>query len=123
LGAQVFFNAIWEQEQGLPWIARHGLTGSEYQNLFNDLSREGFRLRCVAPYEDAGGERFACIWDRYAGPAWVARYDLTAEAYQREFDAQNARGFRLVRVVGHTIGGQNRYAWHLGAVAWTSNAC
>jgi len=109
-GGQVLFSAIWEQEQGLQWIARHGLTGAEYQTLFNDLSREGFRLRCVSPYEDAGGERFACIWDRYAGPAWAAQHGLTAEAYQREFDAQNSRGFRLVRAVGYTIGGQNRYA-------------
>jgi CubicO group peptidase (beta-lactamase class C family) len=109
-GDQILFSAIWEQEQGLEWIARHGLTGAEYQTLFNNLSRDGFRLRCLSPYEDAGGERFACIWDRYAGPAWVARHGLTAEAYQREFDAQNARGFRLVRAVGYTIGGQHRYA-------------
>src|SRR5215217_4361422 len=109
-GRQVLFSAIWEQEQGLQWIARHGLTGAEYQTLFNDLSRGGFRLRCVSPYEDAGGERFACIWERYAGPAWAAQHGLTAEAYQREFDAQNSRGFRLVRAVGYTIGGQNRYA-------------
>jgi CubicO group peptidase (beta-lactamase class C family) len=109
-GGRVLFSAIWEQEQGLEWTARHGLTGAEYQTLFNDLSRDGFRLRCLSAYEDAGGERFACIWDRYAGPAWSARHGLTAEAYQREFDAQSARGLRLVRAVGYTIDGQNRYA-------------
>ncbi|MFF3735386.1 serine hydrolase [Streptomyces sp. NPDC002476] len=109
-GNDVLFSAIWEQEEGLGWIARHGLTGDEYQALFNDLSNQGFRLRCVSPYEDENGERFACVWDRYAGPAWEARHGLTAQEYQDEFDAQNQRGFRLVRVVGYSIGGQIRYA-------------
>ena len=109
-GGNVLFSAIWEQEQGVEWVARHGLTGAEYQSLFNDLSGRGFRLRCLSPYEDAGGERFACVWDHYAGPAWSASHGLTADEYQREFDSQRDRGFRLVRVVGYTIGGTIRYA-------------
>ncbi|MGC0372716.1 serine hydrolase [Streptomyces sp. SAI-229] len=109
-GNTVLFNAIWEQEQGLEWVARHGLTGDEYQALFTDLSSKGFRLRCVSPYEDHNGTRFACIWDRYAGPAWTARHGLTAQEYQSEFNAQKQRGFRLVRVVGYPTGGQIRYA-------------
>lgn len=109
-GNDVLFSAIWEQEEGLEWIARHGLTGDEYQALFDDLSNQGFRLRCVSPYEDHNGERFACVWDRCAGPAWSARHGLTAQQYQDEFDAQNQRGFRLVRVAGYSIGGQIRYA-------------
>ncbi|MDT0453113.1 serine hydrolase [Streptomyces hesseae] len=109
-GNDVLFSAIWEQEEGLEWTAHHALTGDEYQALFNDLSSQGFRLRCVSPYEDQNGERFACVWDRYAGPAWEARHGLTAQEYQDEFDAQNQHGFRLVRVVGYSIGGQIRYA-------------
>ena len=30
LGDQTLFSAIWEQERGLPWIARHHLTSAEY---------------------------------------------------------------------------------------------
>jgi CubicO group peptidase (beta-lactamase class C family) len=109
-GGQVLFSAIWEKESGLEWLARHGLTAAEYQALFTQLSGQGFRLRCMSSYEDAGGQRFACIWDRYAGPAWAARHGLTAAEYQTEFDKQKQLGFRLVRTVGYTIGGQNRYA-------------
>ncbi|MFF4836024.1 serine hydrolase [Streptomyces sp. NPDC001315] len=109
-GNSPLFSAVWEQEQGLEWVARHGLTSSQYQSLFDDLSHRGFRLRCVSPYEDAGGERFACIWDRYAGPAWSARHGLTSDEYQREFNRQRDLGFRLVRAVGYTIGSDIRYA-------------
>ena len=110
LGGQVYFSAIWELEHGLEWVARHGLTGPEYQAVFDELSGRGFRLRCVSPYEDGGAEHFACIWDRYAGPPWLARHGLTSDEYQREFDTQKDRGFRLIRVVGYTLFGQTRYA-------------
>lgn len=104
------FSAIWEQEAGLPWIARHRLTAVEYQQLVNDLSAQGFRLRCVSPYDNGDGERFACIWDRYAGPRWQARHGLTPEEYQIEFDRQVESGFRLIRSVGYDSGFGPRYA-------------
>ena len=107
---RTFFSAIWEEEAGLPWIARHRLTPNQYQALFDELSASGYRLRCVSPYEDAEGERYACIWDRYNGPAWMARHGMSGAEYQAEFDRQSERGFRLVRVVGYTIAGNTRYA-------------
>ncbi|GAA2743744.1 hypothetical protein GCM10010440_24440 [Kitasatospora cinereorecta] len=110
-GGRVLFSAVWEQEEGLEWIARHGLTGAQYQTLFDELSADGFRLRCLSPYEDeAGAERFACVWDRYAGPPWQARHGLTAAEYQREFDRWKEHGYRPVRVVGHPVGHEVRYA-------------
>lgn len=48
---QPFFSAIWEQEAGMAWEARHDLTSGEYQQLFNDLSGDGWRLRCVSGHE------------------------------------------------------------------------
>jgi len=107
---KTLFCAIWEVEAGLPWIAKHRLTGGQYQSLFEELSESGYRLRCVSPYEDEEGERYACIWDRYSGPAWAARHGLTSEEYQQEFDTYLKRGYRLIRVVGYTIGGATRYA-------------
>jgi CubicO group peptidase (beta-lactamase class C family) len=107
---RTLFCAIWEEEAGLPWIAKHRLTPTQYQNLFDELSASGYRLRCMSPYEDQEGERYACIWDRYNGPAWEARHGLTAEEYQQEFDIQLRRGYRLVRVVGYSLNGATRYA-------------
>src|SRR5262245_23966216 len=110
LGGDVLFSAVWEQEAGLPWIARHDLTSAQYQQLFDTLSRNGYRLRCVSGYEDGGEARYACIWDEYAGPAWQARHGLDAAAYQREFDALVAQGYRLVQAAGYCVGGTPRFA-------------
>jgi len=105
IGDQLFFSAIWEQQQGLPWLARHDLTSTEYQQLFNDLSSQGWRLRCVSGYEVGGEARYACIWDQYAGPDWAARHGLDASAYQQAFDEFNSKGFRLIQVVGYPVQG------------------
>ena len=94
----------------MPWIARHGLTSAEYQQLFDQLVRRGYRLRCVSGYEERGEARFACIWDRYAGPAWEARHNVIARVYQSEFDALSSRGFRLIQVAGYTIQGMPHFA-------------
>jgi CubicO group peptidase (beta-lactamase class C family) len=110
LGSRTLFSAVWEQEKGLIWIARHNLTSAEYQRLFDDLSRRGYRLRCVSGYEVGAEARYACIWDLYAGPAWQARHGLDGQTYQHEFDTLVAQGYRLVQVVGYPIQGTPRYA-------------
>ena len=109
-GGVTLFSAIWEQEAGLPWIARHRQSAAQYQQLFDDLSGQGFRLRCVSPYDNGDGEHFACVWDRYAGPNWFARHGLMPEEYQREFDRLAQSGFRLIRSVGYDSGSGLRYA-------------
>lgn len=55
------------------------MTAIEYQQLFDDQSRQGYRLRCLSPYDNGDGERFACIWDRFAGPKWQARHGMRPE--------------------------------------------
>ena len=107
---QPLFSAIWQEEKGLPWIARHDLTASAYQQLFNDLSSKGWRLRCVSGYDVGGDARYACIWDQYAGPAWSGRHGLDAAAHQQAFNQLTGQGFRLVQISAYPIHGQVQYA-------------
>jgi CubicO group peptidase (beta-lactamase class C family) len=110
LGNSTRFNAIWEQEEGLPWMLRHRLTDAEYQALFETLSRRGYRLRCVSGYEEDGEVRYACVWDEYAGPAWQARHGIDAQTFQHTFDQLAHEGFRLLQSCGYTVRGQQLYA-------------
>ncbi len=110
IGGQPLFSAIWEQERGLPWTARHDLTAAAYQQLFNDLSAQGWRLRCVSGYDVGGEARYACIWDQYAGPDWAARHGLDATAHQHAFDQLSQQGYRLIQVAGYPIHGTPQFA-------------
>ncbi|EEU44559.1 uncharacterized protein NECHADRAFT_85227 [Fusarium vanettenii 77-13-4] len=104
------FAAIWDQNGSSDWAARHGMTGAEYQGQFNTLVGKGFRLRLVNGYTVAGDARYAAIWDKSAGPAWVARHGLSSSEYQSAFDAFSSQGYRLKHVSGCSQGNQASYA-------------
>jgi hypothetical protein len=49
--AEVLFAAIWEQAGGPAFQARHNLTAAQFQQTFDQLVGQGFRLRAVSGYE------------------------------------------------------------------------
>jgi Bacterial tandem repeat domain 1 len=44
------YAAIWEMSDGRTWQARHGLTPVEYQQAFDELVGQGYRLVDVTGY-------------------------------------------------------------------------
>ncbi|MFJ7682319.1 galactose oxidase-like domain-containing protein [Peribacillus butanolivorans] len=104
------FCAIWEKKQSPPFVARHGLDSQAYQQEFDELVRQGYRLKMVSGYELNGQDHYAAIWEKSEGPAWVARHGLTAQQYQQQFDQLVGQGFRLKLVNGYSVGEQDRYA-------------
>ncbi|HEY5802025.1 MAG TPA: hypothetical protein VIT92_17510 [Burkholderiaceae bacterium] len=117
------FAAIWEKQSGPAWQARHGLSGIEYQQAFDSLTRQGYRLTDVSGYGVAGQDRYAAIWEKSEGPAWQARHGLNTAQYQQTFDRLAQQGLRPVHVSGYTVGGQDRYAaiWQAKpGVAWVA---
>jgi hypothetical protein len=122
-GGEARYAAIWEQKTGPAWIARHGMTSSEYQNEFNTRVGQGYRLTWVQGYGVGGFDYYAAIWEKSTGPAWVARHGMTSAEYQSEFDAFVARGYRLTHVSGYNAGGTDHYAaiWQAsGGPAWVA---
>lgn len=110
IDGEPIFTAIWERQPGIPWEARHGLTPEQYQELFDELSGKGYRLRCLSGYEVNGNPRFACVWEQYEGPIWQAWHGLTADEYQQRFTAQADKGFRIYQLCGYSVGGVPYYA-------------
>ena len=64
------------------------------------------------------GSRYAAIWEKSAGPEFVARHNLTASAYQQEFNALSAKGFCLTSVDGYAVANQARYT-----AIWEKSDC
>src|SRR5262249_20438219 len=65
------YAAVWEKEAGPAWQARHGLTPAQYQQAFNTLTQQGYRLVEVSGYSVDGKDTYAAIWEKRQGPAWV----------------------------------------------------
>lgn len=106
----VRYAAFWEKTAGPGWQARHGLTSAQYQQEFNKLSAQGYRLVEVSGYGVGGTDYYAAVWEQRPGPAWQARHGLTAARYQEEFDKLTSQGYRPINVSGYTVAGQDRYA-------------
>ncbi|WP_349607241.1 TIR domain-containing protein [Cupriavidus sp. DF5525] len=110
VGGQERYAAIWQKGSGPPREARHGLTANRYQQEFDRLVAQGYRPVHVSGYAVGDQVRFAAIWEKDAGVAWVARHDLTPGQFQRQFERLTTDGYRLVDVSGYVREGQDRYA-------------
>ncbi len=104
VNVDVLFAAIWERQSGFAWQARHGLSSSQYQQVFNEQVANGLKLAWVSGYSDTGIARYAAIWRQESSGAWQARHGLTAEGYQRAFDELMPQGFRPTQVSGYGDG-------------------
>jgi hypothetical protein len=104
------FAALFEQNDGTPFQARHGIDGDTYQATFDDLVAQGFRLTSVCGYSEGREARFNAVWQQREGPPFQGRHNLTSDEYQATFDDLAAQGFRLTDVSGYAIGGEARYA-------------
>ena len=115
------YAALWEKKAGPAWVARHGMTSGQYQSYFNIYVRWGYRLVHVSGYTIRGQDRYAAIWEKKGGPAWVARHRMTSAQYQQYFNLYRGLGYRLVQVSGYSLNNQARYAaiWEKkGGPAW-----
>ncbi|MCF7220552.1 serine hydrolase [Marilutibacter chinensis] len=92
------------------WAARHGLTGAQYQQAFQNYASQGYRLVSVSGYDQNGGARYAAVWRRQAGPAWAARHGLDPQQYQAAFNQMLGQGYRLNYVNGYSVAGKPYYA-------------
>jgi CubicO group peptidase (beta-lactamase class C family) len=110
VAGQDYYAAIFEKSAGVAWVARHHLSNAQYQATFTSLTAQGYRLIDVSGYSLGGQDFYTAVFDKSAGPAWVARHGMTSAQYQAEFNALVGQGYRLVDVSGYDVGGQARYA-------------
>jgi hypothetical protein len=104
------YAAIFEQRDGPPFSAHHGLSAAAYQEAFQGLTGRGYRPVHVSGYTVGDEERYAAIFERRDGPPFAARHGLSSVEYQGVFDEFVAEGFRPICVSGYGVAGDDRYA-------------
>ena len=111
VGGEARYAALWEKTgETHALVARHGLTSAQYQSLVNTLVPQGYRVTKVSGYGIGATDYYACILEKKAGPAWVARHGLTSAQYQAEFNSLTPQGYKPTVVDGYTVGTMDRYA-------------
>ncbi|HEX6683638.1 MAG TPA: hypothetical protein VF062_12625 [Candidatus Limnocylindrales bacterium] len=101
-GQDTRISAIFRPIGNIPWRARHGMTGSEYQADFDAAVREGWRLTNVTSYQrEVDGQwysRYASIWELSPGPPWVAYHGISRAQHQLEIDKLSAKGYTPINL-------------------------
>ena len=97
-GSASRYAAIFEKGNCPVLVARHGLSSSQYQQEFDKWTNQGYRLVLVNGHKVGGKTRYAAIWRKIQGPAYVTRHDMTADQYQQEFEKWTSQGYRLALV-------------------------
>ncbi len=111
-GGQAAYAAIWRKLTGQPaWQARHGLTGAQYQQFFDQMNQQGYKPVVVCGYGVVNQPLYAAIFQKIPNPpAWVAHHGMTSDQYQQTFNQLVSQGFRLQLVNGYTVAGQDHFA-------------
>jgi CubicO group peptidase (beta-lactamase class C family) len=110
VGNQAFYAAIWEKKNGPAYVARHGLSGAQYQAEFTKWTGQGYRPTLVEGYGVGNQAFYAAIWEKKNGPTYVARHGLSPAQYQAEFTKWTGDGYRPTLVEGYGVGNQAFYA-------------
>lgn len=103
--------AIWDKSPSGVWVAKHGMSSSDYQTNFDSFVRQGYRLKHVSGYAVGAEARYAAIWEKTTdGTPWIAHHGMTSAEYQTQFDNLSKSGYRLVLVNGYQVGNSDYYA-------------
>lgn len=101
---------LWIPANGVTWRANHAVAAEHYQAHFDEMAKQGFRLRYINGYWDGATLTYSTIWVHEPGPEWITRHALTDKEYLAEFETQSRRGMRLVHLAPYGFDGQVRYA-------------
>ncbi len=108
------YAAIWHANPNfVKWHISPLDTDADYQATFNaETQLPGYGLAGYRPaYVTLSSDYIYCseFTDNVIGP-WSARYGMTSNDYQGEFNKQTAHGFYPICVQGGGVGDQTRYA-------------
>lgn len=118
---QARYTAVFEKRRGPAWTIRWGMSSGQYQQEFDRRVAMGFRVVQVSGYMDRGQARYAALFEKRSGSAWVARHGMDAAAYQAAFDRYTAQGYRPVHIDVFERHGRGSFALVMekrGGPAW-----
>ena len=95
-------------EQGIDWKTHGSMTGTTYQQKFDEYRGEGFSLVHVDSYVVGDNVLYAAIWRKSSG-AFSAYHGSTAEEHQKSFDSLKSDGWTPKVISVASVGGKLRY--------------
>lgn len=109
-GKRARYAAIWQKGSTSGLIARHGLTGPNYQKEATKNHKAGYRLEHVSGYGVKGKAYYAAIWKKGNNSKQITRHGLSSKQYQAVVSKYWPKGYRVTQVDGYNVAGKVYYA-------------
>lgn len=106
-----YYDGIWEQQASPARVVDVGLTGAQYQALF-DARSSSHRLLLVNGFEAGGQSRYAAIWEVRAGLSFplAASHGGDEATFNTDNTNRYKEGYTLNHLSVWDVGGQQRFA-------------
>jgi hypothetical protein len=114
VSGQVRYNAVWRKgTPGEGEIQVYGWKYDDYRAKYDDLWKEGWRLKILQPYVIDGKLRYTAVW-RKGTEGEIQVYGWKYADYRAKYDDLWKEGWRLKLLQPYVIGGNVRYTavWH-----------
>ena len=83
--------------------AYHGVTSAQHQANFDSLSVQRYRMISLSVYGDPADARYAAVWVKRTGAAWVALHGVDSGGYKSFFNNCTAKGYDISTSGRHRI--------------------
>lgn len=112
LGNTSYWAGIWvKNTEGWGWLSKRGLTGTEHAQLFDDMTKQRYRIVDIEVNNTSGGLRYSSIWyQNVDGRPWIQLRDMTRDQYQQNIDDYSKKGFVVVDYESYQTSNGQRYA-------------
>ena len=111
-GNEVLASGSFQWGLSSQWYARFYMTGSDFQNWFDEYDSKGYRPREISVTPDSNGNpRFNVIWKKRAGEGTYSYFGLTDAQWQQKWNEHVVNGGMAVdEHVAYDTGSGARHA-------------
>ena len=108
-GNKVLYAGIFRKSAGPGVTAYHGVSPSDHQKKFNDLTGKGWRPKNLSVTSIGGKRYYAALYEKRSASGTQSKSFLTVQQYQAAFNDNKAKGRRLAYLNAYMHNGQPRF--------------
>ncbi|ARV16642.1 hypothetical protein [Polaribacter sp. SA4-12] len=108
-----YYYAIWSKQKSNGFLARHGMSEQEFQELFNNYTNRGYILQDLSIYKTSSNPKnsFTALWKLSDAPLFFkTKYNLDSVAYKKFIKDYTPSGYRTTSICSYNENGKTLYA-------------
>lgn len=114
-GGGVLYTVIFKKISGPEFFAYHGISASDHQTRFENLTKDGWRPKNVSVVSNGGNRSYAALYEKINLGNYQLKSSVPVSQYQALFDQNFAAGRQIIYLNGYNHNG----VAHLSTI-WSS---